>query len=96
MNVNVPAHRVGRLTVDDLDSRQRERAAALEIAAQLEREAHLRWQTRRVLAPPTREEDDANGVSFARGVLLVIGASALVAACVAFVLALDWLFKALP
>jgi hypothetical protein len=38
MNMNIPANRAGRLTVDDLDTRQRERAAVLEIAERIDAE----------------------------------------------------------
>jgi hypothetical protein len=50
MNMNIPAHSAGRLTVDDLDTRQRERAAVLEIAERIDAERRFGvWPVRRVM-----------------------------------------------
>jgi hypothetical protein len=50
MNLNTPTRHPGAVTEHDLDTRMRERAAVLEIADQLEREARRDWPARRAAA----------------------------------------------
>ena len=115
MNMNAPAHHAGRLTVDDLDTRQRERAAVLDIAERIDAERRFGvWPPSRPVpltecsgpcnqgrsACPCPEachrmREDANGVSFTRGLLTAIVAVGFVAASFGVAMALDWLYRAL-
>lgn len=111
MNMNARAIISGPLTERDLDDRISERAAVLDIADQLEREARERWDMHRVLAPTTCGGPCAQGRRACpcpdacrrkeddeNGFSFAQGlltAIALVALCIGVPWALDWLFRAL-
>lgn len=98
INMNDPTVQPGRVTASDIDERQRERAAVLEIAAQLDKERRFGiWPpTRPAPLTPAADDNDADGLGGARGIVVVFAAVLLVGLCIVAGFGLSALFKTFP